>query len=116
MDFLKQVIEEGKKFIFEDKKDEWEIYCKEHWTTIFEKMVLEDATEVMRYLSTTNLSSQDIMELVDELNHSDITWEMVEDVVKYFHPLGEKFVKDINGNSLARQRKELIKKVSKNRR
>ena len=112
MDFLRQVIEEGKKFIFEDKKDEWERYCKDHWTTMFEKMVLEDATEVMVYLSTTKLSSFEIMELVDELNHSEVTWNMVEEVVEYFHPLGEKFVKDINGNSLAKNRRELIEKVN----
>lgn len=116
MDFLKEVQEEGKRYIFDHKKEEWEQYCKNHWTTIFEKMVLEDSVEVMKYLSTTKLSANKIMELVDDLSHSEITWNMVEEVVEHFHPLGEKFVKDINGNSLAKNRRELIEKVNKYKR
>lgn len=115
MEYLKRVIEEGKKYIFEDRKDEWEQLCVNNWNDIFDKMVLEDSVEAMQLLSESSLSYEEIMEIVDKMSHSTITWEMLENIVSKFHPKGEQFVKSINGNSLAKQREKFIQEISKKR-
>lgn len=115
MEYLKSVIEEGKKYIFKDKIDEWEQLCLDNWNDIFDKMILEDSVETMKLLTEAKLSNEEIMETVDRMSHSSITWESLENIVKTFHPRGEQFVKSINGNSLAKQRESFIKEIRKKR-
>lgn len=113
MDVLNGIIEEGKKYIIKGKEKDWENYCIDNWKNIFDKMVIEDALETMKLLSLTNLSSQKIMEKVDNLSHSSITWEELEKVVETFHLKGKKFVEDINGKSLAKQREKMLNMIVK---
>lgn len=115
VDNLEYVIEEGKKYIYEEKYDLWKDYCEADCKGMYHLYNAECALEIMKFIDK-NGSIEEAIELMNNQGHSGYSMSLTMNIIVNFCKKGPEIYRYKYSDKMTDKLNKELEEIEKNNR